>query len=123
MKTNKETLRSAMDRRLSFLDELPSCRAALLSLNLPYDAACYEDADAILCAFNPFGSAHDTEGNGPFNLNVAAALCAAFGESVPQGTLPVNVPKFKEIVDDKTVFSDELLYERGFGLQDWKQAQ
>lgn len=31
MKTNKETLRSAMDRRLSFLDELPSCRAALLS--------------------------------------------------------------------------------------------
>ena len=29
MKTNKETLRSAMDRRLSFLDELPSCRAGL----------------------------------------------------------------------------------------------
>ena len=29
MKTNKESLRSAMDRRLSFLDELPSCRAAL----------------------------------------------------------------------------------------------
>ena len=98
-------------------------RAALLSLNLPYDAACYENADAILCAFNPFGSAHDTEGNGPFNLNVAAALCAAFGESVPQGTLPVNVPKFKEIVDDKTVFSDELLYKRGYGLQDWNQAQ
>ena len=31
MKTNKEPLRSAMDRRLSFLDELPSCRAALHS--------------------------------------------------------------------------------------------
>ena len=29
MKTNKESLRSAMDRRLSFLDELPSCRAEL----------------------------------------------------------------------------------------------
>ena len=29
MKTNKDSLRSAMDRRLSFLDELPSCRAAL----------------------------------------------------------------------------------------------
>ena len=29
MKNNKEPLRSAMDRRLSFLDELPSCRAAL----------------------------------------------------------------------------------------------
>lgn len=97
-------------------------KVALLSLNLPYDAACYEDADAVLCAFNPFGSAHDAEGNGPFNLNVAAALCAVFGESVPQGTLPVNVPKFKEVVDDRTIFSDEFLYERGFGLQDWNQA-
>ena len=30
MKTNKETIRSAMDRRLSFLDDLPSCRAGVL---------------------------------------------------------------------------------------------
>ena len=29
MKTNKETLRTAMDRRLSFLDDVPSCRAAV----------------------------------------------------------------------------------------------
>ena len=29
MKTNKEPLRTAMDRRLSFLDDVPSCRAAL----------------------------------------------------------------------------------------------
>ncbi len=29
MKTNKKTVRSAMDDRLSFLDELPSCRAAV----------------------------------------------------------------------------------------------
>ncbi len=30
MKKNKETLQTAMDRRLSFLDELPSCRPALM---------------------------------------------------------------------------------------------
>lgn len=30
MKTNKDTLRSAMDRRLSFLDDLPSCRTGVL---------------------------------------------------------------------------------------------
>ncbi len=30
MKTNKKTLRAAMDRRLSFLDGLPSCRPALM---------------------------------------------------------------------------------------------
>ena len=29
MKTNKKTIQSAMDNRLSFLDELPSCRAAV----------------------------------------------------------------------------------------------
>ena len=29
MKTNKETLQTMMDRRLSFLDDLPSCRAAV----------------------------------------------------------------------------------------------
>ena len=29
MKTNKKTIQSAMDSRLSFLDELPSCRAAV----------------------------------------------------------------------------------------------
>ena len=30
MKTNKDTLKAAMDRRLSFLDERPSCRPALM---------------------------------------------------------------------------------------------
>ena len=29
MKTNRKTIQSAMDKRLSFLDELPSCRAAV----------------------------------------------------------------------------------------------
>ena len=29
MKTNRKTIQSAMDRRLSFLDDLPSCRAAV----------------------------------------------------------------------------------------------
>ena len=67
-------------------------QAVLLSLNLPYDAACYEEADAVLCAYQPYGSAHDAEGNGPFNLNVAVALCTAYNEAVPSGTLPVNVP-------------------------------
>ena len=92
---------------------------ALLSLYLPYDAACYEDVDAVLCAYNRSGSDHDAEGKGPFNLNVAVALCAAFGQSVPQGTLPVNVPKLEINADGEAVFSDELLYERGYGIQGW----
>ncbi len=91
-------------------------RAALLSLGLPYDVACYEDADAVLCAYNYSGSAHDAEGNGPFNLNVAVAVCSAFGQTVPEGRLSVNIPKL--ITDEKgrSVYSDKLLYKRGSGL-------
>ena len=93
-------------------------QAVLLCLNLPYDAACYEEADAVLCAYQPYGSAHDEEGNGPFNLNVAVVICTAFNQSVPSGTLPVNVPKV-EVKDGEVSFLDEYLYERGFGLKSW----
>ena len=93
-------------------------QAVLLCLNLPYDAACYEEADAVLCAYQPYGSAHDENGSGPFNLNVAAALCTAFGQSVPTGTLPVNVPKIN-INEGEISFEEELLYERGYGLPGW----
>lgn len=93
-------------------------QAVLLSLNLPYDAACYEEMDAVLCAYQPYGSAHDEEGNGPFNLNVAVAICTAYNQSVPSGTLPVNVPKV-EVKDGEVSFLNEYLYERGFGLEIW----
>jgi beta-N-acetylhexosaminidase len=94
-------------------------KAIVLSLNLPYDAATYDDADAIICAYHPYGSAHDADGNGPFNMNLAVALCTVFGQSVPQGKLPVNVPKV-EIADDGTAtFLDEVLYERGYGMEKW----
>ena len=93
-------------------------QAVLLSLNLPYDAACYEEADAVLCAYQPYGSAHDEEGNGPFNLNVAVVICTAFNQTVPSGTLPVNVPKV-EVKNGEVSFQDEYLYERGFGLKSW----
>ena len=93
-------------------------QAVLLCLNLPYDAACYEEADAVLCAYQPYGSAHDEEGNGPFNLNVAVAICTAFNQSVPSGVLPVNVPKV-EVKDGEVSFLDEYLYERGYGMKEW----
>ncbi|MCR5321740.1 MAG: glycoside hydrolase family 3 protein [Lachnospiraceae bacterium] len=91
-------------------------RVALLSLGLPYDVACYEDVDAVICAYNYSGSAHDAEGNGPFNLNVAVAVCSAFGQSVPQGKLPINIPKLLKVENGKNVYSDELLYKRGAGI-------
>ena len=47
-------------------------------------------------------------------------MCAAFNECVPKGHLPVNVPKIDLNAED-TVFIDELLYERGEGLENWGQ--
>ena len=95
------------------------CNVVFLSLNLPYDVACYEDVDAVLCAYNTYGSAHDAEGNGPFNLNIAVAVCTAFGEAVPHGTLPVNIPMVEIVRDGEIEYSDELLYYRGYGLTNW----
>ena len=91
-------------------------KVTFLSLNLPYDIACYTDVDAALCAYHAYGSAYDSEGNGPFNLNVAVAVCSVFAESVPQGTLPVNIPKIIENEDGSVSYSDQLLYERSFGI-------
>ena len=93
-------------------------QVVLVCLNLPYDAALYEDADAVLCAFQPYGNAHDEEGNGPFNMNVAVALCTLYNESVPSGTLPVNVPGIT-LNEGVVTYEDELLYERGAGLELW----
>ena len=72
--------------------------------------------DAALCTYHAYGSAYDSEGNGPFNLNVAVAVCSVFAESVPQGTLPVNIPKIIENEDGSISYSDQLLYERSFGI-------
>lgn len=94
-------------------------KAVILSLNLPYDSATYESADAIICAYHPYGDAHDAEGNGPFNLNLAVGLSSVFGQSVPQGKLPVNVPKTEFEEDGTPSFTDEVLFERGFGLENW----
>ena len=108
-----------VERAIEQIHQKEDGRAVLLSLNLPYDAATYEEIDAILCAFHPYGSAHDAEGNGPFNMNLAVAVCTVFGQSAPQGKLPVNIPKIVLAEDGSVSFSEEVLYARGFGLENW----
>ena len=96
----------------------------LLSTNLPYDTARYQDADAILLTYldtaldkDPTQLKGATEDTVAYNANVIAAIDTVFGENEPSGTLPVNIPG---IVGDKESqsleYSDEHLYERGFGL-------
>ena len=86
-----------------------------------YDAARYQQADAILLAYmgagldqGPTGNKTDTAAGS--NANTAAALDIIFGAASPQGVLPVNIPAVEAQGDGSYVYSDEILYERGFGL-------
>ena len=81
----------------------------LISANLPYDAARYEEADAILVSYSSSPMPELPEGKSTYSANIPAAICGAFGEYSFSGILPVNIPKMGE---DYT-FTEEMLYERG----------
>lgn len=98
-------------------------RFVLLSTNLPYDAARFQDADAILLAYMGSGLDMDptqrTEGSGnmgAYNANVIAAIQMMFGDGTPTGILPVRIPEIVASEDGSLSYSDNILYERGFGL-------
>ncbi len=94
----------------------------LISENLPYDAAIYQDADAILLAYlgsalgtDPTEREKDTAKNA-INSNIIAAIDTAFGASSPAGILPVNIPKVEENADGSLEYAADYLYERGHSL-------
>ena len=80
----------------------------VVSAQLPYDAACHPDADAVLLAY---GSAAGGGENAMPNL--PAALRAVFGLVEPGGTLPVDVPE----LDGKGRPTGKILHPRGSGLR------
>ena len=87
----------------------------LISAQLPYDAACYPEADAIVLAYasSVMRSALPETGAGSaFVPNLPAAICAAFGDGTPSGTLPVDIPA----LDESFRPTDRVLYPRGSGI-------
>ncbi len=93
----------------------------LLSTNLPVDAARFQEADAIVCAYlssgyriDPTAPAPGVKNIGAFNANVPAAICAIFGEYDMPGRLPINIPVLEKGEDGSYSYGEELLYERGF---------
>lgn len=106
----------------SFIDDLIAYshkqgkKVVVISIKLPYDAARYQEADAILLAYSAKGMDEaptrftgETKGYGP---NLPVAIGAVFGEYIPGGKLPVNIFK----IDAKYEYSHDILYPRGFGL-------
>ncbi len=49
---------------------------------------------------------------------ILLAICTAYGESEPAGAMPVNVSG-AGMEDGTVTFGEDLLYERGFGLDLW----
>lgn len=90
----------------------------LISANLPYDAARFQAADAILICWSDKGMSEDPGGQdgdiAQYGPNIPAAFYLAMSpEEGPEGTLPVNIPK---LAADYT-YSSEILYPFGFGLR------
>jgi len=82
---------------------------ALISGHLPYDAARYPEADAILLNYGSAAMPTLPENGGAYPPNIPAAICAVFGEFEPQGRLPVNLPR----LDEQYHLTDAILYARG----------
>ena len=116
---NPESESGARSLRLNALFEAAKERGiqtVMISSQLPYDAAAFPQADAVLCCYNGRGMTEIPDFSGPvvyeYGPNLPAAIYTAFGGNAPQGKLPVNIPVLKE---DYT-FGEEILFERGTGL-------
>lgn len=91
-------------------------KVTVISLQLPYDAAAYTDADALMLAFGPKGMATvPTAFNGEvklFGSNIPASVVAAFGGGTPQGRSPVDIYK----LNPDYSYSGEILFPVGHGI-------
>ena len=81
----------------------------LVSCQLPYDAARFPDADAILLTY--WGSTMRTvpEEGGTWSTNLPAGLLACFGAGKAGGSLPVSIPA----LDENYRPTEEILWLRG----------
>ena len=89
----------------------------VLSALLPYDAARFQAADAILLCWSNKGMSEDPrvkDGDVTnYGPNIPAGIYAAFdAASGPQGKLPVNIPALTSAYG----YSDRILYPFGYGL-------
>ena len=81
----------------------------VVSCQIPYDAARFPDADAMLLCYgsSPMRSLLPATGEGSdYVPNLAAVLCACFGEEKPIGKLPVSLP----ILNDQYRPTQKILY-------------
>ncbi len=91
-------------------------KAIVLSTNLPYDVAKFNNADAIVVCYSP-KTAYEIpneimEQIRQYGPNIPAAIYMMYNDSNYTGKLPINIYKINS--DNK--ITDEILYNRWYGL-------
>ena len=96
-------------------------KVTLISAWLPYDAARYNDADAIIVSYAglrsmAFSDASLYTNKRKYGPGVTAAIYMALSANSGEyrGQLPVNIYK----VNEDYTYSDEILYERGYSYKE-----
>ena len=88
----------------------------VISAQLPYDAAHYTNADAIVVAYGARGmneDPRDAEGSvSQYGPNVPAAIYTVLSGLPFEGRLPIDLPALNE----NGQFTKDILYPHGFGL-------
>ncbi len=93
-------------------------RFIIMSTNLPYDAARFPEADAIILCYGAKAMSEDPRVSSGsikrYGPNLPACLYLMFsGDESPSGRVPVDIPALTESYG----FSSRILFERGFGLR------
>ena len=112
----KNDLMKAVDN-LADLIHSKGGKFIVMSVSLPYDAARFTKADAIMIAYLPRSMTEDPGDKvkeiKQYGPNMPAALYMMFSEEdAPTAKLPINIPK----LDSEYNFTDKVLYPRGYGL-------
>ena len=86
----------------------------LISAGQPYDVILFQNANAILCAYDPVGmssTAEDGSPAGTYGAMIPCALDIIFGRSPAVGKLPLSLPDIQN-----GAFTDTIRYGRGSGM-------
>ena len=88
----------------------------VISAHLPYDAAHFTKADAIIVAYGARGMSEDPRDAAgsvsQYGPNVPAAIYAILSGKPFEGKLPIDLPA----LDENGKFTKDILYPHGFGL-------
>jgi len=88
----------------------------VISAQLPYDAAHYTKADAIVVAYGARGMSEDPRekknGVSQYGPNLPAALYQILSGEEMTGRLPISIPK----MDENSQFTSEMLYPEGYSV-------